>query len=100
MWRFPAVSNTREELRGAASELGWGRLPDTETLTDVYRNAPYSVMVEFSRDGMVIEARLFSDAPDSRQKLPPRIVAAVDKGNQNKRRRIRAWFYDYRIRAS
>jgi hypothetical protein len=95
------MTSTRDELREAADDLGWRRLADTTPHSDVYRCEPYSVVVEFSRDdAMVIQARLFSDAPDPRLNLPPRILAEVDKGNQNKRRRIRAWFYDYRRSAS
>ena len=94
-------ARTREELKVAAAELGWQRVVGTVRNTDIYRNAPHSVMVDFSRDGMmVIEARLFADAPDVRQTLPPRVLAAVTKNSVNKNRRIRSWFYDYQARSA
>lgn len=91
---------TREDLENAAADLGWDRLGGTARNTDIYRNTPHSIMVDFSRDGMIVEARLFVDAPDPRQTLPPKVVAAVTKNNVNKHRRIRSWMYDHQTRTA
>lgn len=91
---------TRDELKEAARDLGWAAVDSRNSRVDIYRAVPYSVMVEFSRDGMIIAAQLFGDAPEARQQLPPRLLAEVGKNNANKRRRIRSWFYDYRQAAA
>lgn len=93
------MTGTREQLSGAAADMGWRRVAGTERHTDIYRSEPHSIMVDFSRDGMVIEARLFADAPDPRQTLPPRMLAEVGKNTGNKRQRIKSWMYHYQNRA-
>jgi hypothetical protein len=87
---------TREELIEAAPGLDWAPVNSGDRYVDIYRAEPYSIMVHFSRDGMVINAHLFRDPPDTRQQLPPRVLAEVDKFTPNKRRRIRSWMYDYK----
>lgn len=87
---------TREELKDSAANQGWVAIDNTDRYVDIYRAEPYSIMVHFTRDGMIIDAQLFTDPPDARLKLAPRIVAAVDKHNANKQRRIRAWMYDHK----
>lgn len=87
---------TREVLKEAAADLGWNAIANTDRYVDIYRCEPYSVMVHYTRDGMVVDAHLLTDPPDTRQKLPPRVVAAVGKVNANKRRRIRSWLYNYK----
>lgn len=92
------MSGTREELRVAATDLGWERLDRTAATVDVYRCAPHSILVDFRRgaDDAIHEARLFRDAPDGRQQLPPRLLAEATAMDSNKRRRVRSWLYDYR----
>lgn len=87
---------TREELIAAAPGLGWDLINSGDRYVDIYRAEPHSIMAHYTRDGMVITAQLFSDPPDERLHLPPRVLAEVDKFTPNKRRRIRAWMYDYK----
>ena len=94
------MTATRDELKGAAEDLGWSLVAGTSRYVDVFRNEPYSIMVDFSRDGVIVEARLFRDAPDPRQALPPRLLASVTKNNAGKRRRIRSWLYDHQTRVA
>jgi len=94
------MTSTRDTIREAASDLGWVALDNIDRYVDIYRTEPYSVMVHFTRDGMVIDASLFTDAPDARQKLPPRIVRSVGKFDANKQRRIRSWLYDFKRAAT
>lgn len=92
------MTATREDIKGAANDLGWSRVDGLTRNTDVYRNAPHSIMVDFSRDGMIINASLFIDAPDARTTLPPKVVKTVTKHDANKYRRIRSWLYDHQTR--
>lgn len=90
------MPQTRQELIGAAQDLRWNVIDTGQKFVDVYRCEPYSIMVTFSRDGMVTDAMLFTDPPDARQQLPPRVLAECHKFDANKYRRIRSWLYDYK----
>lgn len=90
------MTATRDELKESAERLGWGPPLNNESHVDIYRAEPYSIMVEFSRDGMITHAHLFTDPPDRRQQLQPRVIASADKFTANKRRRVLSWFYHYK----
>lgn len=93
------MSDARTELRECAEHNGWEVIEGSaDDPADVYRQAPFSVLVDFRKDDSVASARLFHDAPDPRQILPPRVIGEIFPHGEGRPKRVsvQVWLREYR----